>query len=949
MHGRVAKTLFIMSALVALSVTAFATQMQVRIYIDDPKQLLDVRQMHLDETFRQDNYIDIVTDNEELQRIEALGIRTEIVHDDIVKFLQSRLDVSKDMGGYMTLSEIEARMDDLIAQYPNIISPKISIGQSLEGRDIWAFKLSDNPTVDEDEPELLYNATHHAREVITPEVLFFFIDQMTSRYGVWPDETFLIDNREMWFIMVVNPDGYYHNEVIAPGGGGMWRKNRRDNGDGSFGVDPNRNYGYLWGYDDIGSSPIGEDETFRGAGPFSEPCIQALRDFIIDHDFQLVLNYHSYSNLLIWPWGYNLGEFTPDEAVFRAISDSVWTWNYYTGGSDALYTVNGGACDWDYGEQTLKNKCLGFTVEVGSQDDYFWPPLDRVYDLCYKNIEPNMFYARTAGNPYALIPPKEPVLYVPDVVDSSTYDINWVLDDTLNPAVNYELQELQNFQRITDPADNFDNWNNDGWSLTSTAHSSPTSFYSGSGYSLNVTLEMAEPIMVQPGDSIAFWANYDMAEGLDYAYVMISLDGLTYTPLEGNISSDYDPYGFNRGHGITGWTGSWVQGLFDLSDYVGQNVYVAFSYVSTQYFDNSPGIRIDDIDPVETYGVQTVISSSLTDTSYSFTNHPTGLYYYRVRALDIEDQWGRFSTVGPTDVINNYACVDSDGDGYGDPGNPTNTCSDDNCPSLFNPGQEDVDADGIGDVCDVCPNDPEDDIDADGHCADVDNCPTNYNPDQLDADGDGIGDLCDACPDDPENDIDGDGVCGDVDNCRYVENSDQEDSDGDLLGDVCDNCPNNYNPGQEDVDSDGIGDLCDNCPDIANEYQEDSDSDLTGDSCDVCPFDPDDDIDGDGICGDVDNCPDHYNPDQLDSDGDGVGDICCCVTRGDVDHQGGPSPIDIADLVYLVDFMFSGGDEPPCFDEGDIDGNAAPTIDISDLVYLVDYMFAGGPPPPACP
>jgi len=109
MHGRVAKTLFIMSALVALSVTAFATQMQVRIYIDDPKQLLDVRQMHLDETFRQDNYIDIVTDREELQRIEALGIRTEIVHDDIVKFLQSRLDVSKDMGGYMTLSEIEIR------------------------------------------------------------------------------------------------------------------------------------------------------------------------------------------------------------------------------------------------------------------------------------------------------------------------------------------------------------------------------------------------------------------------------------------------------------------------------------------------------------------------------------------------------------------------------------------------------------------------------------------------------------------------------------------------------------------------------------------------------------------------------------------------------------------------------------------------------------------------
>jgi len=75
----------------------------------------------------------------------------------------------------------------------------------------------------------------------------------------------------------------------------------------------------------------------------------------------------------------------------------------------------------------------------------------------------------------------------------------------------------------------------------------------------------------------------------------------------------------------------------------------------------------------------------------------------------------------------------------------------------------------------------------------------------------------------------------------------------------------------------------------------------------------------------------------------------CCVHRGDIDHSGGTTPIDISDLVYLVDFMFSGGPEPPCSDEGDVDGSGVAPIDISDLVYLVDYMFNSGPAPPGCP
>lgn len=146
-----------------------------------------------------------------------------------------------------------------------------------------------------------------------------------------------------------------------------------------------------------------------------------------------------------------------------------------------------------------------------------------------------------------------------------------------------------------------------------------------------------------------------------------------------------------------------------------------------------------------------------------------------------------------------------------------------------------------------------------------------------DTDNDGILDVCDECPLDPDNDIDGDGICGDVDNCPDVYNPLQEDIDGDGSGDVCDACT--------DTDGDSFGDTgypdntCpdDNCPDVSNSNQSDIDGDGIGDACDPCT---DSDNDGFGnpdfpanTCPE-DNCPYIYNPDQTDSDGNGVGDVC---------------------------------------------------------------------------
>ncbi len=143
-----------------------------------------------------------------------------------------------------------------------------------------------------------------------------------------------------------------------------------------------------------------------------------------------------------------------------------------------------------------------------------------------------------------------------------------------------------------------------------------------------------------------------------------------------------------------------------------------------------------------------------------------------------------------------------------------------------------------------------------------------------------------------------------------------------------------------DSDGDGYGDPghpennCpdDNCPAVYNPLQEDVDGDEFGDSCDNCPF--------------------VYNPLQEDTDQDGVGDSCCCVDRGNVDDIvdiGGP--VDVADLTYLVAYLFGGGPIPPCPEQGNVDGlvGVGGPIDVADLTYLVAYLFQGGPPPPPCP
>jgi len=302
---------------------------------------------------KENTFIELVVSNSELQKLEDNACSYEILIDDLSAFYESRL-ISRtgegfgygSMGGYYTFAEVVSQLDSMALQYPQLITSRSSIGTSIENRNIWAVKISDNPNLQENEPEVLFTSLHHAREPQSMMVLLYYMWYLLENYGIDEEATFLVNNRQIWFVPVVNPDGYVYNQTTNPNGGGNWRKNRRYNNDGSYGVDLNRNYGYNWGYNNSGSSPYPSDPTYRGTAAFSEPETQTIRDFCNAYNFANALNYHTYSNLLLMPWGYE-NIYTPDSSNFMNYAQIMTQYNGYEYGLSGviLYNVNGDAND----------------------------------------------------------------------------------------------------------------------------------------------------------------------------------------------------------------------------------------------------------------------------------------------------------------------------------------------------------------------------------------------------------------------------------------------------------------------------------------------------------------------------------------------------------------------------------------------------------------------------
>ncbi len=357
---------------------------------------------------------------DEIELLKRKGLNLEILVPDWDEYythlkLQDFVDVNYyrekygvqgfqfgSMGGFYTLTEVIAELDTMKMLYPNLITERVSIGNSIENRPIWMVKISDYPDLNENEPQVLYTALHHAREPQGMMTVIYFMYYLLENYGINSEVTYLVNNRELYFIPVVNPDGYEYNRTTNPLGGGMWRKNRRNNG-GSYGVDLNRNYGpyAYWDAPNGGSSTSPSSDTYRGTAPFSEPETAVIRDFLLTKGIRACLNYHTYSNLLIYPYG-ALSRETPDSLIFREFARDMTAFNGYVYGTDQQtvgYRTRGNSDDYMYdGEPvSIRPKIFAMTPEVGSSSDGFWPPQSRIYPLAIENLRPNLYYAWIVG------------------------------------------------------------------------------------------------------------------------------------------------------------------------------------------------------------------------------------------------------------------------------------------------------------------------------------------------------------------------------------------------------------------------------------------------------------------------------------------------------------------------------------------------------------------------
>jgi carboxypeptidase T len=368
-----------------------------------------------------DNSITTFFSDSDFKELAKTGISYEVLIDDWMAYYnnlpkltpeekenylqQSKMDYNVtgftygSMGGFYTYQEIIRDLDSMYARYPNIITQKQVIGTSHLGRSIYGVKISDNPNVNENEPGVGFDALVHAREPQSMATLMYFMWYLLENYGVNPEVTYLVNNRQIFCVPVFNPDGYEKNRTTNPSGGGMWRKNRRNNSEVD-GVDLNRNFSYMWGYDNNGSSPTPSSETYRGPSAFSEPESQAVRDWIIGKNIGTYFNMHSYQDAILYPWGY-INALTPDsETYIEFASDMCALNNYVYGNSSQIlgYASNGSVRDWLYGEQTTKGKIYGYTIEIGNAGDNFWPPQSRIFPIAQQNLKSNLYQCQVAGD-----------------------------------------------------------------------------------------------------------------------------------------------------------------------------------------------------------------------------------------------------------------------------------------------------------------------------------------------------------------------------------------------------------------------------------------------------------------------------------------------------------------------------------------------------------------------
>lgn len=367
------------------------------------------------------------------------------------------LNPAGSMGGYYTLAEVYNLINTMRSNYPNLVKID-TIGWTFGGnrvgvatpRPIWCVKISDNVSIDEaTESESMITGLNHAREGMSMMNIIFYMQYLLENYSTKTSIKELVDNRQMYFIPVNNPDGYKYNEDSNPAGGGLHRKNRTTtNVTTNIGTDINRNYELGWNEIGIGgsmanpgSSTTTTNDVYRGPSAMSELESQAMRDFLRTRRIKMNFNHHSYAEAHIHPACVSSVTISATDASFFQNSSALMTkYNLYNPGNPftAIGAVARGSND-DYffaGDLANRGKIYSYSPEIGPNGggiggSSFWPLQANIipyakgmfysnYQLCLMAGAYTRIEDRTAANVTLTTGSFNYRIYRMGVVDSAT-------------------------------------------------------------------------------------------------------------------------------------------------------------------------------------------------------------------------------------------------------------------------------------------------------------------------------------------------------------------------------------------------------------------------------------------------------------------------------------------------------------------------------------------------
>lgn len=372
--------------------------------------------------------MDVQLPESALAALDAMGLAYEVRITDVERLIEMERRAIDELArlrgldwyeNYKTYDEIIAYTNDLVARFgpagtenPGMLTREV-IGQSIEGRDIVALRVNAPGATPGAKPALLFNGGQHAREWVSPPATMYIAERFLDGYGTHPRVTALLDDLEFLFVPLVNPDGYAYSWINSSTR--LWRKNRRNNGNGTFGVDLNRNWDIIFG--GPGASNIPSSDIYHGPSAFSEPETAAIRDYfnaqslVVGH-----IDFHSFSQLILWPWGYGfVSAPEPDNQFFidlgfdmaQAISSAGGV-GYTPQQSVDLYPATGTCSDWFYDQGVYS-----YTFELRDTGFFgFVLPPEQILPTAAENFEAVLVMGERLASPIAITQTFTPPLTV---------------------------------------------------------------------------------------------------------------------------------------------------------------------------------------------------------------------------------------------------------------------------------------------------------------------------------------------------------------------------------------------------------------------------------------------------------------------------------------------------------------------------------------------------------